>query len=136
VRFPVTVRQNPAIRRAIGAIPDAAWTPIPYWLSTPKVSGADVAETTYTCFAGTRHTRALRLVVGRGHPTPGSQLALFATYDNRAFVTDRVGVLVEVAADHRRHAVVEQTIAELKRAGLAHLPSGRSWPTPPGSPWP
>jgi hypothetical protein len=26
--------------------------------------------------------------------------------------------------DHRRHAIVEQTIAELKSAGLAHLPSG------------
>ncbi|SNR80225.1 transposase, partial [Blastococcus mobilis] len=33
--------------------------------------------------------------------------------------------LVEVEADHRRHAVVEQSIAELKSAGLAHLPSGR-----------
>jgi hypothetical protein len=31
----------------------------------------------------------------------------------------------EVEADHRRHAVVEQSIAELKSAGLAHLPSGR-----------
>jgi hypothetical protein len=29
-----------------------------------------------------------------------------------------------VEADHRRHAIVEQTIAELKSAGLAHLPSG------------
>ena len=30
-----------------------------------------------------------------------------------------------VEADHRRHAVVEQRIAELKSAGLAHLPSGK-----------
>jgi hypothetical protein len=30
--------------------------------------------------------------------------------------------------------VVEQSIAELKSAGLAHLPRGGSWPTPPGSP--
>jgi hypothetical protein len=40
-------------------------------------------------------------------------------------VTDRPGELLEVEADHRRHAVVEQAIAELKSAGLAHLPSGK-----------
>jgi nucleotide-binding universal stress UspA family protein len=34
------------------------------------------------------------------------------------------GDLLEIEADHRRHAVVEQSIAELKSAGLAHLPSG------------
>jgi hypothetical protein len=39
-------------------------------------------------------------------------------------VTDRGGDVLEVEADHRRHAVVEQSIAELKSAGLAHLPSG------------
>ncbi len=33
--------------------------------------------------------------------------------------------MLDIEADHRRHAVVEQTIAELKSAGLAHLPSGR-----------
>ena len=58
-------------------------------------------------------------------PTPGSQLALFTAWDYHAFVTDRPGELVEIEADHRRHAIVEQTIAELKSAGLAHLPSGR-----------
>ncbi len=58
-------------------------------------------------------------------PTPGSQLALFTTWDYHAFVTDRDLPLAEVEADHRRHAVVEQNIAELKSAGLAHLPSGR-----------
>jgi hypothetical protein len=44
---------------------------------------------------------------------------------NHAFVTDRDGDVLEIEADHRRHAVVEQSIAELKSAGLAHLPSGR-----------
>lgn len=29
-----------------------------------------------------------------------------------------------IEADHRRHAIVEQSIAELKCAGLAHMPSG------------
>jgi hypothetical protein len=98
---------------------------IPYWLSTPEVSGAAVAEVPYTCFAHTKDAAEVRLVVRRVRPTPGSQLALFTAWDYHAFVTDREGELVEIEADHRRHAVVEQVIAELKSAGLAHLPSGK-----------
>jgi len=124
VRFSVTVRQDKAVRAAIEAIAEDAWQPIPYWLSTPEVSGADVAEATYTAFAGTSQPTSVRLVVRRVRPTPGSQLALFTTWDYHAFVTDRPGNVLELEADHRRHAVVEQTIAELKSAGLAHLPSG------------
>jgi len=67
----------------------------------------------------------VRLIVRRVRPTPGSQLALFTTWDYHAFVTDREGEMLKVQADHRRHAVVEQTIAELKSAGLAHLPTSR-----------
>jgi hypothetical protein len=124
VRFSITARQDKRIKAAIEAIPDDAWTPIPYWLSTPEVSGADVAETPYTAFAGTKDAVEVRLVVRRVRPTPGTQLALFTDWDYHAMVTDRDGVLLEVEADHRRHAVVEQSIAELKSAGLAHLPSG------------
>ncbi len=125
VRFSVTARQDKRVRAAIDAIPDAAWQPIPYWLSTPEVSGADVAEIPFTVFASDkRHARQVRLVVRRVRPTPGSQLALFTTWDYHAFVTDRDGNVLEIEADHRRHAVVEQSIAELKSAGLAHLPSG------------
>ena len=67
----------------------------------------------------------MRLVVRRVAPTPGSQLALFTAWDYHAFITDRDLPLAQVEADHRRHAIVEQTIAELKSAGLAHLPSGK-----------
>ncbi len=63
------------------------------------------------------------LVIRRVRPTPGSQLALFTTWDYHVFVTD--GDVLQIEADHRRHAVVEQRIAELKSAGLAHLPSGK-----------
>jgi len=125
VEFSITARQDKRIRTAIDAITDDAWQPIPYWLSTPEVSGADIAETPFTVFAGDkRHAREVRLVVRRVRPTPGSQLALFTAWDYHAFVTDRTLPLPEVEADHRRHAVVEQSIAELKSAGLAHLPSG------------
>ncbi len=136
VRFSITARQDKRVRAAIDAIDESAWQPIPYWLSTPEASGADIAEIPFTVFAGDKHhARQVRLVVRRVRPTPGSQLALFTAWDYHAFVTDRDLPLAEVEADHRRHAIVEQTIAELKSAGLAHLPSGASWPTPPGSPW-
>jgi len=125
VRFSITAGQDKRIRAAIDAIEEAAWQPIPYWLSTPEVSGADIAETPFTVFSGDkRNSRQVRLVVRRVRPTPGSQLALFTAWDYHAFVTDRDLPLAEAEADHRRHAVVEQSIAELKSAGLAHLPSG------------
>lgn len=124
VAFSVTARQDSKIRAAIDAIADGGWQPIPYWLSSPEVSGADVAETSYTAFSGT-DALPVRLIVRRVRPTPGSQLALFTTWSYHAFVTNRDGDYLELEADHRRHAVVEQRIAELKSAGLAHLPSGK-----------
>jgi CheY-like chemotaxis protein len=45
VRFSITARQDKRVRAAIDAIPESAWQPIPYWLSTPEISGADIAET-------------------------------------------------------------------------------------------
>jgi Transposase DDE domain group 1 len=42
-----------------------------------------------------------------------------------AFVTDRTGPSIELDADHRRHAVIELAIRDLKAgAGLRHCPSG------------
>jgi hypothetical protein len=76
------------------------------------------------CIAGTKAAMTVRLIVRRVRPTPGSQVALFTAWDYHATVTDRDGELVEIETDHRRHAVVEQAIAELKSAGLAYLPSG------------
>jgi hypothetical protein len=120
VAFSVTVDKNPAIQQAIAAIPDDAWVPIPYWLD----GGADVAETTYTAFKNTRDKVELRLIVRRVRPTPGSQLALDVVFDYHAIVTDRDGPMLEIEADHRRHAVVEFAIRDLKAGGLAHVPSG------------
>ena len=59
-------------------------------------------------------------------PAPGSQLALFATYSYHGFITDRDGETLELEADHRRHAEIENAIRDLKYGvGLNHLPSGR-----------
>jgi len=122
VRFSITLRQHPNIRRLIEAIPDDAWTPIPYWID----GGADVAETTYVPFADQKGAVPVRLIVRRVKPTPGSQLALLTLYDYHAFITDRDGETVSLEADHRRHAEIENAIRDLKYGmGLNHLPSGR-----------
>jgi hypothetical protein len=122
VRFSITIRQHASIRRLIEAIPDDAWSPIPYWID----GGADVAETTYVPFAPEKDAMPVRLIVRRVKPTPGSQLAAFVLYDYHAFVTDRDGEMLTLEADHRRHAEIENAIRDLKYGmALNHLPSGR-----------
>ena len=87
---------------------------------------ADVAETTYTPFRTEPGAAPVRLIVRRVKPTPGSQLALFATYSYHGFITDRDGETLELEADHRRHAEIENAIRDLKYGvGLNHMPSGR-----------
>jgi len=122
VRFSITIRQHHSVRRRIEAIPEAAWSPIPYWID----GGADVAETSYTPFAGEKDAAPVRLIVRRVRPTPGSQLALLTLYDYHAFITDRDGEPLALEADHRRHAEIENAIRDLKYGvALNHLPSGR-----------
>ena len=121
VRFSVTAKTGiKAIRRAIEQIDEDAWTPIPYWLE----GGADVAETTFTAFKGTKDAVELRLIVRRVRPTPGSQLALAVVFDYHAILTDRHEPMLTLEADHRAHAVIELAIRDLKAGGLAHVPSG------------
>ena len=68
----------------------------------------------------------MRLIVRRVKLTPGSQLALIANYSYHAFITDRGGDTIDLEADHRRHAEIENAIRDLKYGvGLNHLPSGR-----------
>ena len=87
---------------------------------------ADVAETTCTPFQSEPDAAPVRLIVRRVKPTPGSQLALFASYSYHGFITDRDGEMLELEADHRRHAEIENAIRDLKHGvGLNHLPSGR-----------
>ena len=122
VRFSITVRQHKSVRNIIEAIPEDAWTPIPYWME----GAADVSETVYTPFRSKPDAVPVRLIVRRVRPTPGSQLALFATYSYHAFITDRDGDTLDLEADHRRHAEIENAIRDLKYGvGLNHLPSGR-----------
>jgi hypothetical protein len=111
VRYSITVTQNPAIARTIEEIVENAWTPIAYTIN----GEAWVGETAY---------QGHRLIVRRTtlhDPRP----ALFPTYRYHAFITDRDGDAVTLDADHRRHAVVELAIRDLKEgSGLEHCPSG------------
>ena len=122
VRFSITIRQHPRLRNLIEAIPETDWTPIPYWMD----GAADVAETIYTPFDSQPDAAPVRLIVRRVKPTPGSQLAFFTNYSYHGFITDREGDTLQLEADHRRHAEVENAIRDLKYGvGLNHLPSGR-----------
>ncbi len=122
VRFSITIRQQKSLHNLIEAIPEEDWTPIPYWMD----GAADVAEAEYTPFRSEPDAAPVRLIVRRVQPAPGSQLALFASYSYHGFITDRDGEMLELEADHRRHAEIENAIRDLKYGvGLNHLPSGR-----------
>src|SRR6266508_2944299 len=112
IRYSITVRQTKPIRAAITTIEEDAWVQIVY----PDGGLAQVAETRYK---GDRLiVRCTRLV--------GAQAELFPNWRYHAFVTDRVGPAVWLDADHRRHAVVELAIRDLKAGvGLRHCPSGK-----------
>ena len=121
VRFSITIRQHKSLRHLIEAIPEADWTPIPLYLDF-----GDGAETTYAPFQSEPGAAPVRLIVRRVKSTPGSQLALFARYSYHGIITDRDGETLELEADHRRHAEIENAIRGLKHGvGLNHLPSGR-----------
>ena len=126
IRFSITVRQTRSVKAAIAAISQDAWTDIDY----PDGGAAQVAETTLAGKAGGRLiVRRTRLV--------GAQATLWPDWRHHAFVTDRAGTAVALDADHRRHAVVELAIRDLKQGqGCATARQGCSAPTPPGRWWP
>lgn len=135
----VTVRMDPAVKAAIAAIAEEAWTGIKYtdaifdqatdtWIST-----AEVAEVPFTAFTSRKKAERIsgRLVVRRipelNPKQTDGQPTLFDTHRFHAFFTTVTPeVLGTVAADraHRAHAVIEQVNADLKDSALAHLPSG------------
>ena len=56
----------------------------------------------------------------------GAAAVAETTYSYHGFITDRDGETLELEADHRRHAEIENAIRDLKYGvGLNHMPSGR-----------
>jgi hypothetical protein len=135
VCFSVTTRIDAKIRAACQAIPDDRWVDIKYpqaiWDEQEQrwISDAQIAETTYTAFAGTRYAITARLVVRRiKRLNPQAQTGqgeLFTSWRYFAVFTDSPFVLEQAEAAHRGHAVIEQVNADLIDGPLAHLPSGR-----------
>jgi hypothetical protein len=65
----------------------------------------------------------MRLIVRRTRLV-GPQAKLRPDWRYHAFITTRTGTAIDLDADHRRHAVVELAIRDLKEgAGLCHCPS-------------
>jgi hypothetical protein len=131
-RFSITVPSNSAVRRAIASIGEGEWIPIRYphavWDDEGQcwISDAEVAETSYTAFAGTKHQVTARLVVRRvRRPPPPGQDELLPVFRHHAFFTDTTLATVQADLTHRGHAIVEQVFADLIDGPLAHLPSGR-----------
>jgi hypothetical protein len=136
----VTVRLDPSVKKAIGAIDEHAWTPIEYTdavfdqTTGTWTSRAEVAEIPYTAFASKKQAEQVpgRLIVRRipelNPRRVDGQATLFDTWRFHAFFTTTPAhVLDTVAADktHRGHAIIEQVHADLKGSALAHLPSGK-----------
>ena len=138
-RFSITARQDTAVSRAIATIGEDAWTTIRYPHAVfddqlgQWVSDAQVAEVEFTAFAsrGEKHAVTARLIVRRvrdqnpAHVVADAQGELFPAWRHHAVFTNSPLVMLQAEADHRRHAIIEQVIADLKNGPLAHLPSGR-----------
>jgi hypothetical protein len=115
VRYTMAVRTNTkGIAAAIATIDERDWADIDY--TTDGV--AQVAECVY---------QERRLVVRRTRLTATKQAALWPDWRHHAFLTDLTDDdTATIDAFHRRHAVVELAIRDLKEgAGLEHVPSGQ-----------
>lgn len=110
--FSIGVAMQKHVRAAIGQIGEQEWVPLADY---PVGGEAEIAETRL----GER-----RLIVRRTRLT-GEQAELFPDWRHFAFLTNRAEPLRVVEAEHRRHAVVELAIRDLKDQALAHFPSGR-----------
>jgi len=134
--FSVTARLDAAVKAAIAAVPDDAWTPIRY----PRaifddqlrtwVPDAEIAEIPYTAFASKKgQAITARLIVRRvkdlNRKAAGGQDELFAVWRYHPVFTDSPFILVQAEEQHRDHAEIEQVFADWTSGPLAHLPSGR-----------
>jgi hypothetical protein len=129
-RFSLVLVKNSSVTRAIGTIPDHAWTPVQYpgAVLDPDtgalISDAEVAETTFTAFGSTNHPVTARLIVRRVRDRAKLE-ELFPVWRHHPFLTNSLEPTAQADITHRRHAIIETTFADLIDGPLAHLPSGR-----------
>jgi hypothetical protein len=130
-RFSLVLVKNPTVTRAIGGIPEDAWTPVEYpgAVLDPDtgdlISDAEVAEVSeFTAFASTQHPITARLIVRRVRDRARLD-ELFPVWRHHPFLTNSLEPAAQADITHRRHAIIETTFADLIDGPLAHLPSGR-----------
>ncbi len=139
--FSITARKTRAVTAAIASIGEDEWTTIHYPRAVfddqlhQWISDAEVAEIPFTAFASKPTARQVtaRLIVRRvrdanpDHVARNAQGELFRVWRHHAIFTDSPLPMLTAERDHRRHAIIEQVIADLKNGPLAHLPSGHFW---------
>jgi Transposase DDE domain group 1 len=131
-RFSLVLAKNPAVTAAIAGIDEAVWTPVRYpgAVLDPDtgqlISDAQVAETPYTAFKGTKHEVTARLVVRRVRDAnqPQGQDPLFPLWRHHPFLTDSLEPVTAADITHRQHAIIETVWADLIDGPWAHQPSG------------
>jgi len=123
LRFSVGFDLTEAVRRAILALPEQAWTAALDQDGTPRDNGQVAEITDHLDLCGWPH--GSRVIVRRERPHPGAQLS-FTDHDGHRFqavLTDHPET--DIAALERRHrarARVEDRIRAAKDCGLTNLP--------------
>ncbi len=130
-KWSITVALIPAVRTAIQAIPNTAWTDIAY----TKDGHAQVAETQYTTGRG-KQKRTVRLVVRRTRLTDTAQQRLWPDWRHHAFITNTDHDTAAADEFHRAHAVVELAIRDLKEGTGLESPQATTERTAHRSPAP
>ena len=110
--YSIGIRLQKHVKAVIAAIPEPDWQPLEDY---PEGGEAQIAQTMLGC---------QRLIVRRTRLV-GAQAELWPDWRYHAFLTNRTDPLELVESEHRRHAVVELAIRDLKDQALAHFPSGR-----------
>jgi hypothetical protein len=144
MHFTVTARKDRAVSAAIAAIPEDGWMAIHYPRAVfddqlqQWISDAEVAEVSFTAFSSLPKRVTARLIVAPGprrQPRPRSHERTRRAVPRLAPPRDlhRPPLpMLASEADHRRHAIIEQVIADLKDGPLAHLPAAS---VAANSPW-
>ena len=136
-RFSITARKDPSVRRAIAAHPRGRVDPDPLpagdlgrqTSSAGSPTPRSPRSTTPRSRPGASQAVTARLIVrrvrrlapaghgraGRARARPGATTPCSPTARS---------TMLQAEADHRRHAIIEQVIADLNDGPLAHLPSG------------
>ena len=110
--YSIGIRLQKHVKAVIAAIPEPDWQTLEDY---PEGGEAQIAQTMLGC---------QRLIVRRTRLV-GAQAELWPDWRYHAFLTNRDDPLELVESEHRRHAVVELAIRDLKDQALAHFPSGR-----------